>query len=107
MVVFADNRYQSGLYPTGHGLSSTENATGAGAQVVQSHGTESLLGISDIIVDVREFHIRLGRDGRPLRKYIQQHPQQLWYMLGRMLRCCVLVLKTYVIRLPFAAVLNN
>ena len=43
-------------------------------QVVQSYGTESLLGVSAIIADIREYHMRPGRGDRPLLKHIQQHP---------------------------------
>ena len=43
-------------------------------QVVQSYGTETLLGLSGNIADIREYHMRPGRGDRPLLKHIQQYP---------------------------------
>ncbi len=43
-------------------------------QVVQSYGTESLLGVSSIVEEIREFYMRPGKDDRPQFKQIQQYP---------------------------------
>ncbi len=44
------------------------------SQVVQSYGIDSLVGVSSLITDIREFNFRQVKDSRPLYKQIQQHP---------------------------------
>ena len=55
-------------------MSDSEINPGNTSQVVQSYGIESLVGVSSLITDIREFHFRQVKDSRPLYKQIQQHP---------------------------------
>ena len=48
--------------------------SGGGSRVIQSYGIESLVGVSPLVSDIREFQFRQIEDGRPVFKQIQQHP---------------------------------
>jgi len=55
-------------------VSDSEINPGNISQVVQSYGIDSLVGVSTLITDIREFNLRQVKNARPLYKQIQQHP---------------------------------
>ncbi|MCK5735106.1 MAG: hypothetical protein KAH21_01460, partial [Spirochaetaceae bacterium] len=55
-------------------MSSSEKNTGNKSQVVQSYGIDSLVGVSPLISDIREFQFRQIDNSRPVYKQIQQYP---------------------------------
>ena len=42
--------------------------------IVQSYGTDSLINISPLVENIREYHLRSGEHGQPLLKQVQQYP---------------------------------
>jgi len=55
-------------------VNSSEITPGDVSQVIQSYGIDSLVGVSSIISEIREFHFRQLKGNRPLYKQIQQYP---------------------------------
>jgi len=55
-------------------VGSSEITPGDVSQVIQSYGIDSLVGVSSLIVDIREFQFRQAEGSRPLYKQVQQYP---------------------------------
>ncbi len=76
-------------------MSSSETAPGNEPQVVQSYGIDSLVGVSPLIADIREFHFRQREDKRPIYKQIRQYPKADGFDTGTGLLTGQLLTKLY------------